>query len=217
MTEIYLVRHGYSKSNEMDVFLGQENVDLTEKGVNQATETAKFLNEFDITKIYASDLDRTCQTAEPLSKLKGLPIVKRERLREIDGGDWDWVSYKEIGEKYPNDWRLWGFDVCSSYTPNGETFYQVQQRVYAEMENIACENDGKQVAVYSHGTSIKSFICKVLNVTGKTANDLPYPSNASVTKLIYENGKFTIDFYSKADFLGDLSTNLTINVEGEII
>lgn len=217
MTEIYLVRHGYTTSNEQDLFVGQKNVDLTEKGQAQARLCAEYLSKFNISEIYSSDLDRAVQTATPLSKLKNLPIITSKNMREIEGGVWDFVSYKEINEKYPDDWRLWGYDIYNSYTVGGETFISVQNRAYNEMVKIANENDGKVIAVYSHGTTIKAFICKVLGAVGKYANDLPYPGNASVTKLIFNEEKFSIEFYSKADFLGDLSTNLTIDVEGETI
>ncbi len=215
MTEIYIVRHGYSKSNELDVFLGQQNVDLTEKGVLQANKTSNFLKDFDISKVYSSDLDRACQTAQPLCDLKHVKLIKSKGLREIDGGEWDWVKYSEIDDKYHDIWKLWGCDICSSYCPGGETFIELQDRVYKEMEKIARESGGKIIAVYSHGSSIKSFICKVLGVIGKDANDLPYPGNASVSKLIYENGKFSLEFYSKNDFLGDIATSLAIKVKGE--
>ena len=76
MTEIYLIRHGYTTSNELDMFVGQKNVDLTEIGRAQAKRTSEYLNKFDITKIYVSDLVRTSQTAEPLSKSKNLTVIK---------------------------------------------------------------------------------------------------------------------------------------------
>ncbi|MBQ3235196.1 MAG: histidine phosphatase family protein [Clostridia bacterium] len=215
MTEIYLVRHGYSKANELDIFLGQQNVDLTEKGRTQAKLACDYLKQFNISKIYSSDLDRACQTAEPLSSALNLPIIKRENLREIDGGEWDWVKYSEIDDKYHDIWKLWGCDICSSYCPGGETFIKLQDRIYKEMEKIAIANDGNIIAVYSHGSSIKSFICKVLGVTGKEANELRYPGNSSVSKLIYDNKKFNLEFYSKNDFLGNTATHLTITIKGE--
>ena len=210
MTEIYLVRHGYSKANELDIFLGQKNVDLTEKGRIQAEKVSEYLKNYDITKIYSSDLDRAVQTATPLSKLKNIPINTRENVREIEAGEWDYLTFKEISEKYPNDWILWGVDICNSYCVGGETFSEVQERAYSEMVKIAKECDGKAIAVFSHGTTIKSFICKVLGVTDKEANDLPYPGNASTTKLIFNDGKFTVEYFSKNDYLGDLATNLSI-------
>ncbi len=210
MTEIYLVRHGYSKSNEIDVFLGQQNVDLTDKGRKQAKCVGDFLKDKNISKIYSSDLDRACQTAEPLSKELGLSIIKRENLREIAAGEWDWVSYEQINEKYHDDWWYWGNDICNSYCVGGETFTEVQERVYAEIVKIAEESSGKTIAVFSHGTSIKSFLCKVLGLTGKEANDMPYPGNASVTRIVYNNEKFSADFIGYNEHLGDLATSLII-------
>ena len=210
MTEIYLVRHGYTKSNELDVFLGQQNIDLTDKGRKQAECVGEYLKDKNISMIYSSDLDRACQTAEPLSNAIKLPIIKRENLREIAAGEWDWVSYEQINEKYSDAWWYWGNDICNSYCVGGETFLEVQERVYGEMVKIAEESDGKTITVFSHGTSIKSFLCKVLGLTGKEANDLTYPGNASVTRLLYDNGKFTADYVGYNKHLGELATNLVL-------
>ena len=99
-TEIYLIRHGESQANERDVFLGHGDLDLTEKGKKQAELTAEYLKACHFDVIYSSDLLRAYHTAEATAKKVGLPIVKDERLREIDAGEWDFKTFDDLEKEY---------------------------------------------------------------------------------------------------------------------
>lgn len=212
MTKLLLIRHGYSKANQLNLFLGHGNVDLTEQGRLQAQKTAQFLIDTHIDAIYSSDLDRAMQTAEYTAKLKNLPIIKDEGLREIKAGDWDFLSFDEIKKRYLKEFNTWCNDVEKVRCPNGESFLELQDRVFKTIEKIAKNNPDKTIAIFSHATSIKSFSTKIENISGLAANDYPYPSNASVTTATYQNGTFNLLQFSRDDFLSDLSTNLPDDV-----
>lgn len=210
MTNLIVVRHGYSESNKKDLFVGHGNVNLTEQGHQQAELTAKYLDSVKIDVIYSSDLDRAIQTAEHTAIRKNLPINKNPNLREIYAGDWEFKAYKDILRDEPEVFSLWKTDVVSSYCTGGETFIELQTRVYNEIEKLCKLNDGKTIAVFSHGSSIRSFIAKAMELDRIETNNLEFPANSSVSSLIYENGKFTLVEYSKCDFMGDVSTTLVI-------
>ena len=210
MTNLLIIRHGYSESNEKDLFVGHGNVDLTERGRLQAQLTANYLKSIKIDVIYSSDLDRAVQTAEPTSKSKNLPIITSKNLREIYAGEWEFVSYEEIGKKYSEAWSLWSNDIYNAYCTGGETILELQDRIYKELERLCKINDGKTVLAVSHGSSIRSFVSKVLNLTPAQATELKFPPNASVSTFTYENGTFSMVEYGKDDFMGDLSTRLVI-------
>lgn len=210
MTNLIVVRHGYSESNDKDLFVGHGNVDLNEKGCLQAEMTANFLKSFKIDAIYSSDLDRAVQTAEFTAKIQNLPINKNANLREVKAGDWEFKSYSDILKDEYEVFSLWATDVCKSYCTGGETFKQLQARVYNEIESLCKENDGKTIAIFSHGSSIRSFIAKALNLNDVETNNLAFPANASVSTITYDNGKFTLKEYSKNDYMGDLATTLVL-------
>lgn len=212
MTTLLLIRHGYSKANQLNLFLGHGNVDLTEKGRFQAQKTAQFLSNTHIDVIYSSDLDRAVQTAEYTAKIKNLPIIKEVGLREINAGEWDFMSFEQIRKTYEKEFNTWCNDVEKVRCPNGESFLELQDRVFKAIEKIAINNPDKTVAIFSHATSIRSFSAKIENVTGLAVTDYPYPSNASVTTVTYKNGEFNLLQFSKDDFLSDLSTNLPADV-----
>ncbi len=208
MVRFYIVRHGYSKANEQNIFLGHGNMDLTEKGHTQAQLTAEYLQSVQIDAIYSSDLDRAMQTAEHTAKLKNLPIIKSKGLREIDAGIWDFMPFEKVRTDYPEEFGKWYNDVANCRCPGGESYREMQERMEKTFIEIANENDNKTVALFSHATAIKGFVCKILGITDQETARYPYPSNSSITILEFNNGKFTLIEYSKDDFLSSLKTAL---------
>ncbi len=208
MTKIYLVRHGQSEANLKDVFLGQENMDLTELGHEQAERTAEYLKNIHIDKIYASDLTRAYQTSEHTAKKKNLPITKNEGIREIRAGKWEILPFRDIPVLYPEDWKVWIDNIGHSRCTGGESVAEVQERVTREIEKLARENDGKTICLFSHATPIRTFVCRIEGKTLDEIKDRPWPSNASVTEVDYENGIFKLIKYSEDSFMGGISTAL---------
>ena len=68
------------------------------------------------------DLTRAQQTAAPLARLAGLPVVLDKDLRERSGGDWEGLADAEIRERYPAERATWN-------PPNGEPTSVVADRV----------------------------------------------------------------------------------------
>ena len=165
-----------------------------------------------IDKIYTSDLGRAVQTAEYTARKKGLELIKDSRLREIDAGEWDFMSFNEIYQKYPNELMLWVKDLGRAHCPKGETILQAQTRMYDAIKDIAKQNPQKTIAIFSHATSILSFIAKIKGFSVDQIKDVPYPSNASVTTINFDNDEFELLEYSKDDFMGELKTSLPKNV-----
>ena len=83
----------------------------------------------------------------------------------------------------------------------------VLKRVYAELENIAKRHDTEAVLVASHGLSIRVTLA---HITGGKINR--WAANASVTKLVYENGKFEVEFFNEHSHLGSLVTTVAKGV-----
>ena len=208
-TRIYMVRHGQSQANERDVFLGHTDLDLTKKGCEQALATAKYLSQIPVDRLYSSDLKRAYHTAEATAELLHLPIEKREALREIFCGEWENQPFAKLETEYKESYGVWLQNIDEAHPEQGESVLQLKARIVASVENIAKENEGKTVFIFSHATPIRCFgaYCK-----GVRVKDLPWVSNASVSYFEYENGLFSLIEYGKDDFLGAAVTALPKNV-----
>ena len=80
-TTLIMIRHGYSKSNKAFRFTGHLNIGLDERGKAQAEKLGEYFKNHKIDKLYSSDLIRAYDTAKPISKATGLPIIADKRLR----------------------------------------------------------------------------------------------------------------------------------------
>ncbi|MBP3634573.1 MAG: histidine phosphatase family protein [Oscillospiraceae bacterium] len=191
MTTILLVRHGESEANRRDLFAGFYNVKLEEQGIRQAELTARYLREnYNVYRIYASDLERAHHTGRILAAPFGLDVIPEPGLREMDGGEWEGAVFSSLAQRYPEDFGLWQTDIARARCTGGETVRQMTERVMAALEKIALENEGKIVAAASHATPIRAAMTMTIHGKLDCMNQVPWVSNASVTTLTYENGSW---------------------------
>ncbi len=213
-TTLLLIRHGESEANRYAYFAGQLDPELMEKGVEQATLSAEFVKEnYKVSAIYSSDLQRAYKTAECFSKTLGLEIIKDTGLREINGGDFQGEKHAELPELYPEEYgKLWLKHIGKVKCPNGESVQELGERVIATLEKIAKENKGKTVLISTHATPIRAMQCIVETGSVDEMENTPWASNASVTEITYNNGKWELVQASIDDHLNDLRTIFSKNV-----
>ncbi len=213
MTRFLLIRHGQSAANLDNIFAGHTDVPLTELGEKQAKLTADFIAEnFAVDAVYASDLLRAFVTGEAVAKAFGLPITAHKGLREIYGGDWEKAHYPDLPVKYPKEFNVWLQDIGNAYCPSGESVRELQERLAATLSEIANENEGKTVAVATHACAIRSVMsyCEQQGIEGM--KDIPWVSNASVTIVEVEDGRFLLRQAGLDEHLRDFSTAFGIGV-----
>ena len=213
MTKVLLVRHGESQANRKKIFAGHYDVELEEQGKLQAERTAEYIVEnFDVEKVYASDLKRAYQTAEATAKKLNLSVIGVPELREISAGDWEGVSFSELCEKYKEDYAVWLNDIGKAKCTNGESVEELGKRVFSALTKIAEENDGKTVLVATHATPIRAMECLIKTESTNNMKDCPWVSNTSVSVLVYENKVWRIEKMGYDEHLKDLKTALPANV-----
>lgn len=112
MIKLVLVRHGESVWNKENKFTGWTDVELSDKGIEEAKEAGIILKEkgynFDVA--YTSVLKRANDTLKYILDEMDLdiPIYKSYKLNERHYGALQGLNKKEIGEKYGEEQlRLW--------------------------------------------------------------------------------------------------------------
>lgn len=112
--ELVFIRHGFSEWNAKNLFTGWRDVNLTERGVEEAKAAGKKLLdanfEFDIA--FTSVLTRaikTCNIVLEESHQLWIPQVKNWRLNERHYGELQGLDKKATAEKYGDEqvhiWR----------------------------------------------------------------------------------------------------------------
>jgi len=214
MTTILMVRHGESLSNHDHLFAGgRSDVALRERGLQQAELTAAFVAEnYRVTRVYSSPLQRAWVTGKCVADRFGLDVIVRQALTEIDGGLWEGMSFAHMEQWYPEEFRLWVTDYGHAACPGGESVSQVASRILAEMTKIAEENPDTTVLVATHGAPVRVMLGLTQNGGLENLNRIPWPSNASVTVLTYDAGRWSCTAASLDAHLGALKTALPKNV-----
>lgn len=120
MKTIVLIRHGESVWNQENRFTGWTDVDLTEKGVAEATKAGNLLKEkgFVFEKAYTSYLKRAVKTLNVVldrMDLDWIPVEKSWRLNEKHYGDLQGLNKAETAAKYGDEqvliWRR-SYDIA---------------------------------------------------------------------------------------------------------
>lgn len=211
-TIIYLIRHGESQGNAIKAFLGHTDLDLSEKGHMQAKKTALYLKDIHADVIYASDLKRAYSTALHTAELKNMVIIKNEKLREIYAGEWEGNLFDNLEKEYPQSYSIWRNDIGNARPDGGEAVIELQRRIVNELTKIAKDNIGKTVFVFTHATPIRTFKAFCEKKPTNEMKDIPWASNASVTRAEYNDGSFEVTDYSIDEFLSGIKSVFPSNV-----
>ena len=180
MTLLYLARHGETDDNARLVFQGQGGKGLNARGRAQARRLGERMRKARVTTIIASDLERAEETARIVGQACELVHSVDPDLREVDVGLWTGKSHEQIAELYPEEWAAWsaGLDTRRG---GGETYAELAQRIERAVVRIAAMDAKDPILVVSHGGSIKSYVAKILGVSGDKLRVLAGVGNAGLT------------------------------------
>ncbi len=183
MTQIYLIRHAEAEGNLYRIAQGQHNSLLTDRGWRQVKALEKRFADIHIDAVYSSDLYRTCATASALYKPKNLPLIRSSALREICVGKWEQCTWGDIYRDDLEQMRLFSTDPARWSIEGGEDPRALLRRVKAEVERIAAENEGRTVALFSHGYAIRVLLATLQGYAMEEIGKSPTGDNTAVSLL----------------------------------
>lgn len=162
MAKLILIRHGRSKWNDLGQWTGWTDIELNEKGHEEAREAAEALRGMKIDKAYTSDLKRAQQTYEEIKSVLNLdiPLVINSAIKERNYGDLagknKWKVKEEYGEEQFMKWRRsWDYPI-----PNGESLKDVYARVVPYYESTIQPElkQGMNILIAAHGNSLRALV-----------------------------------------------------------
>lgn len=137
--QLVLVRHGESEWNKLNLFTGWTDVELSEKGVEEAKNGGRLLKEegFHFDVAYTSYLKRAIHTLNfVLGEMEEeyIPVYKSWRLNERHYGALQGLNKSETAEKYGEEqvkiWRR-SYDVCPPALEETDPRNPALQKAYA--------------------------------------------------------------------------------------
>lgn len=155
---IYFARHGETEWNARRKVQGSTDTPLNEVGIAQAHRLAEKLAglHIPIGHVYSSEMQRAHTTAQIVADRLGVPCETRPGLQELNLGDWEGYSWRQIEQNWPEAYRLWEERKSVERPPNGECYAELLERFVAAVLRIVREAQ-TDVLIVSHSACLLSF------------------------------------------------------------
>ncbi len=185
---LYLLRHGQSVYNKMNILQGRIDSPLSEEGERDAELIAPKFKDLGIKHIAFSPLLRAKQTAMIINKYLDLPFSEWTDIQEMSFGDWQHELKYEYWDKFRHN-----FYEKGTPPPGGESREQVYRRAEREIHNICKNVDDSPVLVACHGMVIRILLGEwFTNATEKAFRSIKV-HNLSLFKVEFEYDKNRIN------------------------
>ena len=178
-----IIRHGQSEWNKENRFTGWVDVDLADKGVQEALSAGNKLKDMKFDFAFTSSLKRAQKTLSIILECIGqqnLNVSKDEALNErmygeLQGMDKD-EARKQFGEEKVLIWRR-SFDIAP---PGGESLKDTADRVlpYFKKEIAPLLRQNKNVIIAAHGNSLRALIMFIENLSKEEILKVEVPTGA---------------------------------------
>jgi 2,3-bisphosphoglycerate-dependent phosphoglycerate mutase len=209
MPTLVLIRHGQSTWNLENRFTGWWDVDLTEKGENEARAAGELLaaKGMDFDLCFTSLQSRAIKTLNLALEAMGrlwLPVEKDWRLNERHYGGLTGLNKAETATKHGEDqvkiWRR-SFDTPPPPLDEGSAFDLASDRRYAGIvipdaeslkdtiarvlrywdARIAPElRNGKRVVISAHGNSLRALVKHLSGISDADISGLEIPTGQPI-------------------------------------
>jgi 2,3-bisphosphoglycerate-dependent phosphoglycerate mutase len=178
VTKICLVRHGETNWNAEGRIQGQLDIPLSEVGLAQARAVARALARESFDVIYASDLMRVTQTAEPAATRLALPVRLNPALRERHYGIFETLTYDDAKLRHPELFARFKAREVDFDFVSGESLRAFSARAIACFTEIVNAHAGKQILIFTHGGVLEMIYCHVKRLTLASPRDFELPNAA---------------------------------------
>ena len=185
MGRLLLVRHGETPWNFDGRLQGSTDVDMSNKGREQARLAGRRLSTTAIDLAYSSDQSRARETAEIILEGRDIPLHAIPELRERSHGVFEGLTAKERQQRYPEMFAASVLNNLDFAPTGGETFRQTNRRMAAWAKGFQDAHLDKTVLVVGHGGTLRAAILGWLDL----------PDHATFRFLMANCGLSIIDTY----------------------
>ena len=182
LTRMCIVRHGETAWNAEHRVQGQLDVPLNAIGQAQAQATSKVLSREKFDVIYASDLARTQQTAQPTASALGMQVRIEKDLRERHYGIFERLTYAEVKVKFPEDYARFEARDPDYAFRTGESLRDFSARSISVVSRIVNQHKDQNILVFTHGGVLDKLYRFVTGMPLTAPRDYGIP-NAGLNRI----------------------------------
>jgi broad specificity phosphatase PhoE len=192
MLNVYLLRHGQTQWNaDGNRYCGRTDIALTETGYRQAQAVGEQLKCVTFDAVYSSPLERAYVTAETSGG--GKPVIRDQRLIEVDFGKWEGKTKEEFFAEDPETWERWVSDPLTARAGgSGEKGKEVIMRVDDFFNEKLHQPEYTNILVVGHNGTNRLYLAWKLGMEVKHYRRI-YQENSSITMFsLADNGELTL-------------------------
>lgn len=190
-TRIIAIRHGQTAWNADGRIQGHVDIGLDASGERQALLLADALADAGLAAIYASDLLRALQTAQPAAERLGIPVATDAGLRERGFGVFEGLTHVDVDRLWPEQAQRWRRREPGFGPGGGETLEAFYARSVACASRIAARHPGQTIALVTHG-GVLDCLYRAATRAGLQAQRSWQLGNASLNRLLYSPEGFAL-------------------------
>jgi len=159
---IYLLRHGETEWNRKKLFRGHSDIELSQRGREQARAAAETLRKRQISSIYTSPVLRSVETAEIVSEVLGIPFTESPELSDPDCGIWTGMDLEKARINHPQEYELMKNHPSQLRFPGGESVLEVYERVSRFILQDLWDRENENTLLVTHNFIFQVFTMTVL-------------------------------------------------------
>ena len=210
MLTVVLTRHGLTDRSEPEQHLGQHiDISLSDAGRRQAEALGRRMGGVRFDRVVSSPLFRAQETAEILAR-GTVPVETDSRLKEMDYGAWEGLTYEQIEERDGIARREWELAPDRLSCPGGESGNEVAERVRSFLDAMiddhkawharasfraataqggpSAPNAEQRILVVAHSSTNRVLMCVALGTDVRDYRKRFVQSQANLTVLRWETG-----------------------------
>ncbi len=181
---LILVRHGESEGNARGIITGSLDLDLTDRGREQARLVGARLASEPVRAIYASTLRRASRTGAAIAEHHAAEVEELGGLDEYCYGEAQGLTWPEIAEKYDLNTSDWGRGVV----PGEEGHPTFRQRVADTMDELRARHREDVAVVACHGGTIIQTLAHLFDLPAHSSPRTRI-TNCSLTVIEHRGGR----------------------------
>lgn len=187
VTRVYIVRHCETVGNASRLLQGYTNLDISKLGALQLNAVSKRFENIHLDAVYCSPLIRTQKTGKAIIGKKDLELQICDGLIELNCGIYEAKSFDTLYSDHPEFKDIWNNHPENFAPEKGEKMVDAYERIWNAILTLTKENQGKTIALATHGGVIRCLMCRLLKGDIKQLSTVPISTNTAISLIEFDD------------------------------
>lgn len=162
-TTVVLVRHGHVPGIEPATFRGRSDIELTERGIHEARNTAQWIaKRWRPTIVYTSPRRRCIDTGGWIARRCNVLAQTLSFLDDLDYGQWQSRTHEDIEREFPRLYQRWRQAPHLMRFPEGESLQDLVARAADALRRAEQRHAAQTIVMVGHDSLNRALLMHIL-------------------------------------------------------